>query len=491
MSAIANFVKSGAWLILGTVSSKLASALSLPMLARLLGPESLGIYSIIVSLAQSAQSFSSVGADISIHRNGAQHQTIGLETVGRLFGVGFVLICIVSTITGVGVWVFREPLALHWLGQTNVTPWLEATAILIVLQPLGNVPLLFLAGLHDFRAYALQSTGGILVSSVATVLLGWKMGLAGAVLGLIIAAVFQIVWSFVLVSRVLQSKKIQLRFDRFWQESYSILQFGFPYYFGNTLLGSLVGLPLIGLVSQYGGLEQLGYLRVAQSMAALIGFIPAAIAPATISYLSAPSAENQQAPYLKSVHLRSIWIMLVFPTGAVCLILPDLITLLFGMSYQQATILSWLSLWIAAMAGIASALTQYLVASSQTRRVAVASTLGVFFWVFGAYILVPHHKALGFLIAQAIGQFVGILVCFVPATQNLTVADQQILKKLILLTILYFIVTSTIPLARLNHLLNLGVVIGTFLLFSTLLFKIVLYPDEKSKIKHLLALSHH
>lgn len=121
MSAISNLIKGGAWLTLANVVSKLASALVLPVLARLLGPEALGIYSIVFSLAQSAQSFSSVGADIAMHRNGAQYKTIGTEAVGRLFGVGLALICLVSAVTGLGIWLFREPLAQHWLGQPNVT----------------------------------------------------------------------------------------------------------------------------------------------------------------------------------------------------------------------------------------------------------------------------------------------------------------------------------------------------------------------------------
>lgn len=489
MSAIAKLIKGGAWLTLANIVSKLASALALPLLARLLGPESLGIYSVVFSLAQSAQGFSTLGADVAMQRNGAQHQTIGTDAVGRLFGVGLSLICLVSAVTGLGVWFFREPLAQHWLGQPDVIPWLGTTAILIGLQPWGNVPLFFLASLQDFRAYALRSSLGMIVSSAATVLLAWKFGLAGAVQGMLVAAIAQIAWSYLIVKPVLRSKAIRLRVDRFWQESRSILKFGFPYYLGNTLLGSLAGLPLMGLVSQYGGLEQLGYLRVAQSMAALIGFIPSAIAPAAISYLSASSTDNDQSyHYLKSVHLRGMWALLLVPTGAVCLVLPDIINGLFGSAYQQATVLAWLSLWISALAGVASVLVQYLVVAGKTVRVAWASSLGMICWIVAAFVLVPQYSALGFLLAQALGQIAGLLVVFRPATVDLK-KDKVALTNLVLLTINLFFCTLISILLRVDFFTNYVITPSLTLTFSVLLFRNVLYKAEKNKIKEMLKIS--
>ena len=494
MSAIAKLIKGGAWLTLANVVSKLASALVLPALARLLGPEALGIYSIIFSLAQSAQGFCSLGADVAMHRNGAQYQTLGTEAVGRLFGVGLSLICLVSAVTGLGVWFFRDPLAHYWLGQQNVTPWLGAAALLIVLQPFSNIPLLFLASLQDFRAYALRSSLEMIFTSAFTALLAWKFGLVGAVSGLVLAEIVQIPWSYFVAQPVLKARGIRLRIDQFWKETQSILQFGFPYYFGNTLLGSLVGLPLMGLVSQYGGLEELGYLRVAQSMATLIGFIPSAIAPAAISYLSASSADNEQAhQYLKSVHLRGVWALLLVPTGAVCLVLPEAISALFGSSYQQAIVLSWLSLWISALAGVVSVLVQYLLVAGKTVRVAWASLLGVISWILAAFVLVPQYRALGFLIAQTIGQIIGLLFVLRPAIIDFDIKDTFLLLNFLLAT--FFILIWSFILSILGLVLPLITSDNSFtylampviaLISFTWLFVKGLHPAEKTKVKKLL-----
>lgn len=488
MSAISNLIKGGAWLTLANVVSKLASALVLPVLARLLGPEALGIYSIVFSLAQSAQSFSSVGADIAMHRNGAQYKTIGTEAVGRLFGVGLALICLVSAVTGLGIWLFREPLAQHWLGQPNVTPWLGAAAILIVVQPFSNIPLLFLASLQDFRAYALRTSVEMIVTSAFTALLAWKWGLYGAILGLVIAEIVQIPWSYFVAKPVLKARGIRLRFDRFWQESRSILKFGFPYYFGNTLLGSLVGLPLMGLVSQYGGLEELGYLRVAQSMASLIGFIPSAIAPAAISYLSASSVGDQEShQYLKSVHLRSVWILLLIPICSVCLLIPNILNILYGSAYQEANILSVLSLWISLLVGVTSVLVQYLLAEGHTVKISWISTLGIVFFVVSAFLLVPGYQALGFLMAQIAGQLIGLPLVIYYSLKGINRANLFLLINLVILTCFSLVYTLLLPLFKLGTFVIWGLSLFSIILLSLMIFFTGLTPSERVKLKKIIS----
>jgi O-antigen/teichoic acid export membrane protein len=477
------FIKSGTWLAFASVVSKLTSVLSLPLLARLLTPESIGIYSIVISLAQSIDNFSDLGVSIAMERNGSQHKTLGVEAVGRLFGVGFAIICLANTCMAAAIYWFREPLAQHWLGQTNVTIWLGATAILICLQPFGKIPLTFLASLQDFRAYAIRSSLGVLGSGIATVLLGWQFGLSGAILGLIIAAFLQIFWSYAIVYPVLNKTKIKLRFDKFFQEAKSIFKLGFPYYCGNTLLGSLVGLPLMGLVSQYGGLKELGYLRVAQSMAALIGFIPSAIAPAAISHLSANLAEDANSyQRLKSVYLRGNWILLLIPTGMICSLLPQLISLVFGNGYEQSSILSFLTLWIAVATGVTGVMVQYLVVAGKTKKIAQASFLGVCCWVIGAYLLVPIYSGTGFLIAQSIGQLAGFIVVVKPATQDIEHEDLQLFTNLIILTIATFGWTLFLTLIKINFMINLIILVLTAVILVSFVFVNALQDSEQKQL---------
>jgi len=234
----------------------------------------------------------------------------------------------------------------------------------------------------------------------------------------------------------------------------------------------------------------LGYLRVAQSMAALIGFIPSAIAPAAISYLSASSvADKQSYQHLKSIHLRGVWILLLVPTGAVCQILPNLIQLLFGGAYQQAVVLSWLCLWISLIAGVTSVLIQYLVVVGKTVRVTYASLVGVIFWLLSALVLVPRYSSLGFFISQFIGQMAGFLCVIKPSLSDMSREDSLLLIKLMVITEIYFLFTLLVLLLPMVPIFSYLLSAIIFFMICLLLFKNTLYISEKSRIKKIFGIT--
>lgn len=488
MSNIARLIKAGTWLTFANLVSRILSSLTLPVLARLLGPSALGIYSIVFAMAQTGQSVSSLGAEVVMHRNGAQYRSRGSEAVGRLFGVGMTLVCFMSALCGVMVFLFRELLAQYWLARPELSGWLGLAALLILVQPLGTVPMLFLASLQDFRSYALRSSLGIVISSAITVLLAWKYGLSGAVVGMIAGAFVQAGLSFLMVRPALRAKSIRLRFDEFREEARAILRLGFPYYYGNTLLGALAVLPIMGLVGRYGGLSNLGYLRVAQSMATIIGFIPAAIAPAAFSYLSASLADDVNSfQRLRIVHLRGVWMLLLVMTCPACLLLPGIIRVLYGSAYDATYRLAWISLWLSLLVGIGTVLVQYLVVKGKTVRIAAVCTLGVACFCIASLLLVPKYNAAGFLIAQTIGQLGSVPFVFYPVYRELAGEERRLIRNLGFATIVSLGWTLLVPSLELNWPVTIALTFVTLLLLGTFLFRWVLSPPERIRLRKLVA----
>jgi O-antigen/teichoic acid export membrane protein len=444
MSEITELIKSNAWLSFASIVSRLTSALALPVLARLLGPKSLGIYNIVISLAQAVQGFSGLGIEIAIQRNGAKHQTIGTEAVGRLFGVSLILICATSAITSLGILCFRQALADRWLLDPGMANWLGVAGIVALLQPLGTVPLLFLAGLQNFRAYAVRSSLGLIFSNIIIVISAWYFGLQGAVVGLIISTFCQIIWSYIIVKPILKANRIRLHIEGFIPEMYSILKFSLPYYLGTHFLYSSIDLPLMGLVSNYSGIESLGYIRSAQMMASLVGFIPLSTAPSVISHLSANIESGNQSESLKSVHLRIVWIFLLLSTSIICLFLPDLMIWLFGSSYQPAIILAWLFLWASVLTGISSVLIQYLTVEGKTITIGWISATAAFAWVLTAIALIPKYGALGFMLSYIFSSIVEVILLARSEINTFKIEDLSLLKNLTLITGFLFSWSSTI-----------------------------------------------
>jgi O-antigen/teichoic acid export membrane protein len=442
MSEITKLIKGNAWLSIASIISRLTSALTLTFLARFIGPQSLGIYNVVTSLAQTVQGFSGLGVEITLQRNGAKHQAAEKDMVSRLFGVSLLLTCTVNSVIGLGVWCLRQPLADYWLKEPSVANWLGLVGIIAGLQPLGSIPLLFLASLQDFRSYAIGSSIGLTISNIVTLLFTWFFGLKGAVGGLVLAGILQIIWSYIIVKPVLQSNGIRLRIDKPWPEILSILRFGLPYYLGTHLLYSLINLPLMGLVSSHSGLASLGYLRAAQSLATLAGFIPLATAPSVISHLSANDSNIEQSQYIKSVHLRSLWTLLLLSTTIICLFLPEIVVKLFGSSYQPSITFSWLFLWASVLTGVSAVLIQYLVADGKTTTIGWVSAIGAFFWVIPAIFLIPRYGLAGFLSGYILSSAVELFLLGLIVFNDFKAEDFSLLRNLAALSAILFIWSS-------------------------------------------------
>ena len=425
--SLKTFLKGSFWVSLATVITRLAGFITLPFLARTLDPSGLGIYNLIFNVISTADNLSRMGIDAAMSRNGAQYENIGTESVGRLFGVGSCLMIGIGTMIAISTGLFGNELAINWLGEPKIKPWMGIVAISIFLTEIGIPSWFFLLALQEFRLYSLRMSILTIVSSMTTVILAYRFGLTGAIWSLAFTGFLQLVLGLGLTLPVLDKYKIKLRFDRFIPESISILKFGLPFYAAN-FLGSFVALPLLGYVSKSGGIEQIGYLRVAQSLSQFVSFLPAAIAPVLVSSLSASLVgDSKDHQRLKSLHLRILWSVILFTSLAISFNLDWIVGLLFGASYQQAIILSRLTIWITAISSLAGMLSQYVLSLGNTRAIAIIQTTSLILMVLIAMILIPQYNSLGLLIAQGVSVFFTLIAYVKPALADMDTSEHKYL----------------------------------------------------------------
>lgn len=472
-------LKGSAWVTLSTIVTRFAGFIVLPFLARLLSPEDLGLYNLMNTTVQTGDRLSRLGADAAIHRNGAQFETIGPESVGRLFGVGAILMTFMSVLIALCLLIWREPIALRWLGEERAESWLGLVAIVIVIYAISNPPWLYLIALHEFRISSLRSSTVAILGAIITLFLAWRFKLSGAIWGLGALSLLHATLGWGLVLPILQRKQIKLRFNHFFQEICSILSFGLPFFAGN-FLSSFIALPLLGYVSRAGGIEQIGYLRVAQSLSQLISFLPTAIAPVLISTLSANiSANTIEYRQTKSIHLRSLWIIILTIATYISFSLDYLIPLLFGDNYSQAIFLSRLTIWITAMTSLSGMMNQYVISSGRTKVIAIIQTTALGINLLLGLLLIPKYNSVGLLIAQG-GTALFTTVAYIkPAILDLILEKKRQMGLLVFLSLVLISITFILSIFSSNLIIFLVLLISA----SAVLFLILLIsfdPAEKA-----------
>lgn len=487
-----NVLKGSFWVVIATTIIRITGFIVLPILARLLTPEELGLYNLVSNTIQTGDGLSRIGVDVSMHRDGSQYESKGLESTGRLFGVGAILMIGVAVLLAITLCLNHEVIANYWLGEIKIEPWLNLIALSIVITAIGNAPWIYLVALHAFQVYSLRSSIITIAGAAFTIALTYLHGLSGSIWGLIITACIQVFLGWALILPILKEKKINLRFDRFISQSRSILGFGLPFYASN-FLSSFISLPLLGYVSRVGGLEQLGFLRVAQSLSQFISFLPTAIAPVLISALSANLASDpNEYQKIKSLHLRILWTVMILVASIVCFSLDYLIPALFGSSYTQAIFLSSLTIWITVIGSISGIFGQYIVSDGKTRSIAIVQTTGLFMNAFLALLFIPIYSSTGLLMAQLIGGLFTVVAYIRPAIGDILPVNRRKLLVLLIISIGFISFNLWLPLLTLNFSFYLTINISYFLGASFMLLTNAFTPIErhfvisviKQKVKH-------
>ncbi len=487
-----NLLKGSLWVVASTVVTRFAGFIVLPILARLLSPEGLGLYNLVQNTIQTGDGLSRMGVDAAMHRNGAQYESAGSEATGRLFGVGAILMAGAGSLIAITLCFNHEFIAKYILGEPKIDPWLGLIAITIFILTLGNSSLTYLAALHAFRAHSIRTSIISIAGAIITVALAYLYGLTGSIWGLTLTALIQLYLGWRLTLPILKEKKIKLRFDKFFLETRSILGFGLPFYASN-FLSSFISLPLLGYVSRVGGLEQLGFLRVAQSLSQFISFLPTAIAPVLVSALSANLASDpNEYQKIKSLHLRILWTVMILVASIACFSLDYLIPALFGSSYAQAIFLSRLTIWITVIGSTSGIFSQYIVSAGKIRSIAIVQTTGLAMNAILALLLIPTYSSTGLLVAQFIAGLFTAIAYIRPAIGDLKSSDNKNLFFLLILSVGLIALSFGLPFFTQNFVLTLIINISSLSLTGFIVsFKVftskekhVVISTIKGKIKH-------
>ncbi|NBD18238.1 MAG: oligosaccharide flippase family protein [Cyanobacteria bacterium] len=463
-NSVKAIIKGSFWVTLAKFITRLAGLLVLPFLARLLDPAAFGVYSLLHRTVQTGDNFSRLGVDVAVQRNGAQHQSMAKEEVGRLFGVGGCLTIGSAALLTLGLCLGNSSIATYFLGEPKIATWLPLVGLTIFVTASSNVPSFYLTALHAFRLYSLRDSITVIVGALITVILTSLLGLSGAIYGLLVTALIRLLSAGWFAFNLLHQKKIKLRFDLFFQEARSILNLGLPFYLAN-FLSNFITLPLLGWLTRLGGIEQVGYLRVAQSLSQLVSFIPTTVGPVMISYLSASFASNfAEYQKLKSIHLRTLWGLSLLVSIFLCFSLDILMPALFGVTYDQAIPLSRITIWIVFVNTLSGVISQSLISAGNTRTIAIWKTKGLFIMMASAFLMIPRYQATGFLLAQAFGSLFTLFGYGKLTWFNLSNTDQKRVFCLALTTLLSVALAFIVPYLFASNLI---------LLFSIKLFIII------------------
>ncbi|MBT6046586.1 MAG: oligosaccharide flippase family protein [Candidatus Scalindua sp.] len=414
MSRFSQYTKNIGALLGQSFVQRILGMVTTIVLARILGSASFGVYSIVVNTASSAYGFVRLGVDSAIHVHMAEGHTdnTSRHRSEEILSAGLLLLLLAGVLGGLGCFLMADWLAENIYGQQELAVWIRAAGIVVFLQCVFQFCYTAMAGLHQFIDYARIMVVSAIFNVFAITGGAFYAGLSGAVVAMIGAQIFMVVWLSWGLKNVLHIESLQLTLRNFIAQSRLLLKFGFPFY-----AAGLVSIPvayyLQGLVVQHAGLESLGYLRIIMALVVIVTFIPASAAAPMISMLTRTRMEDESTLADKIMrNVKLVFIIALVMATVVILVLPWLIPFLFGHEYVEATGAAALAMITAILMAVIGVIGNALFSAKRIDLIFFSTLIqaGVFF--IAGVLLIPIYGLLGYLVAELIGLLVILVVVY-------------------------------------------------------------------------------
>lgn len=343
-------VRGSFFLFLGNMSSTLVVAFTSILVARLLGPEDYGLY----SLALIASSFLTVLSDLGIspalsrfsarfHSRGRDQKVVGLVKAGMIFKFIFPLLLSLVLL------LLSENIATWVLGRPGIGFLIRLTAFYLVGQAVFMTLNSIFIGLDKTENTALMMNIQAVtkaVSSLLLIILG--MGIMGAILGaglgFLLAAAIGVT---VLLLRLYPSLNIHNGGENvdFFQGLRLMILYGMPLYL-STLILTLLSQYQSFILAQFVSNVEIGNYTIAINFSILITLLSYPIGTSLFPAFSKVSIDEDRRMVEKMFKLSVKYTsLLVIPASlAVAVFSKELVYTLYGSQFQLAP--TYLALYV-------------------------------------------------------------------------------------------------------------------------------------------------
>lgn len=429
------------WVVTSNVVSKLLSFGTLSFLARILNPAGLGMYSAVLASSASVNQICDLGTTVVLQRTGARKSELGNTTVGVRFTFIFLFQVLLNLLVSICIYFYPEFFNKTLLFNIGEDHSIQAIGVIAILQILSQVPQIFMLGLGEFRAYAFRMMLGnfiILLLTIAYVVL-FDAGLPQVINAFIAAAVFNTGFTFFILKSIMTKHGIPLTLNDFRDEYISIFKEGFIFYLGNTFTGAIYNVVMLSLFAKYIGIDEYGFVRMGLGLVAILGILPAALQPVTMTFIAGKSENTAQ---LKSLQIRYIGIFSFIASVILVFFLQYAIQILFGAQYFPGAKIFIFIIIMNMVILLSSLISNFLVAKGYASYIGKVSMFCALLNILACFLLIPPLGLYGFFISYGIGYGLGFVFVLVKEFNTNVYPDYKQLRRLGLLlfvgTILIF-----------------------------------------------------
>lgn len=323
----------------GGVASRILGSLAPLILARYLGPDQYGVYTLILSLVGIVAVAAHLGQNAALQKFLPEYFVTDPARGGAILADTMVLVSGALAVVCTAFYFLSGWIASAVYHQASLAPVFRFSALLVLFLSLFNLASSVVAGLQDFASYG----KAMVIRSAGFLVMAWAgvaaFGLYGALCGQLVAAVLAL--AFLAAAGVRATRR---RFSGMVKTDFSravlaeIFSFAFPAFLSGALVAPAYWWANT-LLARDAGFAQVGLFGVAFALAQIILVVPSSVSIPAVSFLSEVHASAESGGFCRLVgtNVRLIWVLTLPVSLACALFSPWVVRVAFGAAYRAAT----------------------------------------------------------------------------------------------------------------------------------------------------------
>jgi O-antigen/teichoic acid export membrane protein len=476
-----NIIKNSYRVVLSSIITKISNLFILSSLSRLLSKSELGLYNIYINTGTSFNQLLDFGLTIQMQRISAKYNNENKNILGNKIGASLLFLIIINLFFCFLLFLFQKQVASLFFYNNNFNIFLLIP--LIFFEGLNQYFLFLMIGFGEFKILNFKNIIYTFSSLFIILFASFYFGYRGALYGYILSSIVNFVFSTYFINQILKSNRIEITINNFFSTFFELLKDGFFYYFGNTLLGSIFGLVTISVFIKFLNIEDFTYLRFSGALNSLINFLPTALLPLMLTYLS--KSNEIETFNLKSIQFRYFTFFLVVSSLLIIAFLNPIITLLFGKKYLNGFYIITILTLVNLFTQITNMFSNFLISNGQMNYVGKVSFITILTLIISIYFLVPKYGVNAYLICYLLTQLASLILVFIKENTFSFFDIRDTLKLFFPLNLLVITLSIIIKYFTENKILEIYFILFILISYIIIFYKKHINISEKRIINNL------
>lgn len=384
------FVTDSGYIFVSSLTVNFFMTINSIIIARILGPEKLGTFSILQYLGGVIIMFASINLPITVTKFVAEHRAFDKNVIGRIIG-NVSLFLLISTFFLLFLIFFFSGLIANYYNKPNIGFLLKIYCFFVFLSVFNSLGISILAGFQKMKLISKLNVTLALLGIPVTLILVYYFGVLGAIFSLIINSSVSITIYMINIPKLLKIEEIKIDFSVDRELTKKLISYAIPLFVSGVAytIFQLFGPTILSVRENF---TDVGVYKVAFGIYTLVLFIPNAINYNLLPAVSNLSVGKQEQIALFISKLLKIVMFITLPV-ILCgsLFSKGAILMLFGANYIDAVGITHILITSTFFVSLISAMSAVLMGIKRTKILMyIDITLSLSFIVFSYFLIIKY-----------------------------------------------------------------------------------------------------